>query len=94
MKSFYCCALKETPRPFASTVELAVIKGLSFPLDGLGVGVRYKLIHCLPRVEIRFSWAFLSPGLQWRERSAVLLGSLFSAAHLFRGEKSRLDGRR
>lgn len=77
MKCFYCCALKEIPRPFASTVELAVVKGFNFPLEGLGLGVRYKLIHCSDCVEIRFYSTFRYSSLQWYKRSAVLLGNLF-----------------
>lgn len=64
MKCVYCCALKEIPRPFASAVELAVVRGFSFPLEeGLGLGVRYKLIHCSDCAEIRFYSTFLCPGL-------------------------------
>lgn len=51
MKCFYFCALKEIPRPFASTVELPVGKGFNFSLEGLGLGVSRKLILCLNCVD-------------------------------------------
>ena len=89
--TFYCCALKEIPRPFARTVELAVVKGFSFPLEGLGLGVRCKLIHHSNRVEMRLYSASPYSGLQWHKRSAVLLGNLFFEVKLFRKRRVVLN---
>lgn len=54
----YCCALKEILRPFASMIELVVVRDFSFLVEGLGLGVTIELftteivlgldyIHCL-----------------------------------------------
>lgn len=82
MKCFYCCALKETPRPFASTVGLAVVKGFNFPLEGLGLGVSLELIHCSNSVQMRFYCTSLYPRLQWCEKNAVLFRN-FSLSFFF-----------
>lgn len=88
MKCFSRCALKEIPRPFASTGELAAVKGCSFPLEGSGRGASLKLIHHSHCVEIRFYSTSLYPSLQWCEGNAVLLGKLFSETKLLRNRNA------
>lgn len=90
MKCFLLLCLKEIPRPFARTVELAVVKGFNFPLEGLGLGVRCKLIHHSNRVEMRLYSASPYSGLQWH-RSSVLLGNLFFEVKLFRKRRVVLN---
>lgn len=77
MKCFYFCALKEIPRPFASTVELPVGKGFNFSLEGLGLGVSRKLILCLNCVEMRLYSTFLYPSLVVGEGYNFIWKSLF-----------------
>lgn len=67
-----------------SMLELAVVKGSSFPLEGVGLGVSYKLIHCSSCVEIRFYSAFLHSVFSVRRRKQFYLElSLLLLFYLF-----------